>query len=249
MTDIGTEISDSLVLEMNLKKPVGSDKEGEMRIKKYLTEFAALTGMALAGEPLAHLSPKFGYSGFAATREGAVVHMYAWDDPPFMTIDFYSPDKIGDIDEVIRHTCDFFGSKEHSLKNMHGENSQDFQVLSPKILRQRLGLSAPMSKPPSRQQIEDFSPKLADVLNMNVLAPTSLVQTTHSLIGFTHWETSGTVIDVPGAFDENQEVIFANPDGNRLSAVIYTCKAFDPEQAKDFLERYFGVTVDYAKSF
>ena len=78
-------------------------------IVAYLAQLSSVLGMQALMQPLAHLSPKFGWAGWIHW-ETSGAHLYAWDDPMlFFSVDIYTCKAFQDGDAV-RYTRDFFNA-------------------------------------------------------------------------------------------------------------------------------------------
>jgi hypothetical protein len=70
------------------------------KIVAYLSTLSGVLGMQTLMEPLAHLSPKFGWAGWIHW-ETSGAHLYAWDDPLlFFSVDIYTCKPFQDEDAV-----------------------------------------------------------------------------------------------------------------------------------------------------
>ena len=78
-------------------------------IVSYLSGLSTVLGMQTLMEPLAHLSPKFGWAGWIHW-ETSGAHLYAWDDPIlFFSVDIYTCKAFQDADAVA-FTREFFAA-------------------------------------------------------------------------------------------------------------------------------------------
>ena len=79
------------------------------RIVDYLSRLSTVLGMQTLMQPLAHLSPKFGWAGWIHW-ETSGAHLYAWDEPMlFFSVDIYTCKAFADEDAVA-FTREFFAA-------------------------------------------------------------------------------------------------------------------------------------------
>jgi len=110
--------------------------------------------------------------------------------------------------------------------------------LAPTICRQRLVAEGYPEDNITSQEIKDFLTKLGPVLDMNVLTePVTHRSDKFGWAGWVHWETSGTHF-----YAWEQPMKFFSVD-------IYTCKAFDPAHAVEFIREYFKASRIEYKEF
>jgi len=113
-----------------------------------------------------------------------------------------------------------------------------YEDLAPKILRQRLVIEGYPAKPIGALEIKLYLCELSVVLNMVTLTdPTTHRCEQYGWAGWIHWSTSGAHF-----YAWDQPTLFFSVD-------IYTCKAFDPEQAIEFTRRYFAAERITGRSF
>lgn len=92
------------------EKPISSDD-----IKTYLSELSKVVGMVKLIEPVTHLSPKFGWSGWVHW-ETSGAHFYAWDDPVlFFSVDAYTCKKF-DAQIAADFTRQYFNCSQLQFK-------------------------------------------------------------------------------------------------------------------------------------
>ena len=78
-------------------------------IVTYLSRLSTVLGMQTLMQPLAHLSPKFGWAGWIHW-ETSGAHLYAWDEPMlFFSVDIYTCKAFDDADAV-KFTREFFAA-------------------------------------------------------------------------------------------------------------------------------------------
>jgi hypothetical protein len=110
--------------------------------------------------------------------------------------------------------------------------------LAPSIFRQRMVIEGQPPGPIDSPTIIDYLIQLGDVCGMTVLTePTTHHSDLYGWAGWVHWDTSGAHFYAW----ERPERFF--------SVDIYTCKAFDPEAAMDFTERFFEAIEIVGKEF
>src|SRR5580700_2976590 len=108
--------------------------------------------------------------------------------------------------------------------------------LAPTILRQRLVIEGYPEAPITDAQIKDYLSKLSDCLKMHtLLEPVTHRSDKYGWAGWIHWETSGAHFY---AWDE--PFVFFSVD-------IYTCKAFDPDDAIAFTGAFLNADEVVAK--
>jgi hypothetical protein len=111
-----------------------------------------------------------------------------------------------------------------------------FRDLAPTILRQRLVIEGTRQQPISEHEIVDYLRGLSDVCEMTVLIdPVTHRSDRYGWAGWIHWETSGAHFY---AWDE--PFVFFSVD-------IYTCKAFDPDDAIAFTGAFLNADEVVAK--
>jgi hypothetical protein len=82
----------------------------EVDIVEYLKILAKVLDMSPLMEPVAHLSPKFGWAGWTHW-ETSGAHFYAWDTPLlFFSVDIYTCKAFHNV-EAVNFTRDFFGAE------------------------------------------------------------------------------------------------------------------------------------------
>jgi len=95
-----------LVVEGYPKNPITAEQ-----IKDYLSKLSGELKMVTLLEPIAHLSPKFGWAGWIHW-ETSGAHFYAWDRPRvFFSVDIYTCLKFSNEDAV-RFTKEYFDATE-----------------------------------------------------------------------------------------------------------------------------------------
>jgi len=108
--------------------------------------------------------------------------------------------------------------------------------LAPTIYRQRLVIEGYPRQAITASQIKDYLAKLSDVLEMKTLiTPVTHRSDKYGWAGWIHWETSGAHF-----YAWEQPLLFFSVD-------IYTCKAFDPEEAERFTKSYFDASTIVAR--
>jgi S-adenosylmethionine/arginine decarboxylase-like enzyme len=123
---------------------------------------------------------------------------------------------------------DTYGRNEASL----------FRDLAPSILRQRLVVEGTRARPISAAEISEYLVKLSHVCDMTVLIdPVTHRSDRFGWAGWVHWETSGAHF-----YAWEEPYVFFSVD-------IYTCKAFDAQQAVDFTRKFFDADEVVAKEF
>lgn len=99
-------IRQRLIIEGKSKNLI-SDKQ----IKEYLSKLSDELNMNTLIEPIAHLSEKYGWSGWMHW-DSSGVHFYAWDKPfPFFSVDIYTCKKFSEK-KAVDFTKEFFNTKE-----------------------------------------------------------------------------------------------------------------------------------------
>lgn len=110
--------------------------------------------------------------------------------------------------------------------------------LAPEIYRQRAVIEGYPEKVITDEDIKDYLSKLSEILKMTtVLDPITHRSDKYGEAGWIHWETSGAHFyawEVPMLF---------------FSVDIYTCKAFDVQDALKFTQDYFKATEVEFKEF
>ncbi len=100
--------------------------------------------------------------------------------------------------------------------------------LAPKIYRQRAVIEGYPAQIITDQMIKDYLSQLSDVLKMKtVLDPITHRSDTYGEAGWIHWETSGAHF-----YAWEQPLLFFSVD-------IYTCKAFNIQDAVRFTKDFF----------
>jgi hypothetical protein len=111
-----------------------------------------------------------------------------------------------------------------------------FRDLAPTILRQRLVIEGTRQRPIAEHEIVEYLRGLSDVCAMTVLIdPVTHRSDRYGWAGWIHWETSGAHFY---AWDE--PYVFFSVD-------IYTCKAFDPDNATAFTRTFLNADEVVAK--
>lgn len=223
----------ALVIEFLCDSPVGQGAEGEARVHQYLNGLCAALGARSVCEPTAHVSEKYGLAAWLPLHDGGAIHLYVWDNrsPSFISVDILSFETL-DEQRAISFTGKFFGiSESDDLVYRHTyTRPPTWQNLAPEVYRQRLLLISSGCLPPSAQRVEQYLTGLSLALDMKPLSTKLVDQHT----AWIHWETSGCV------YHWQEEV---------LSVDIYTCKAFQPQYARDFTESFLCLShlsaVDY----
>jgi len=241
---------ETFVIELNCHEPVGVDDLGKDKVIGYLNQQTKLLCKQALAAPQTHLSPKYGFSGWAPLtgkegEAGEAIHLYAWDRsddsglPPFVSIDFCTSEPIQPSlkTEIIHSTAEYFGARTGELVTKTTKDDSQWRELASDIHRQRLALSGKIDREFTMSSVARYMDDLSSVLKMNQLSSSIF---THNGIGTTvangwmHWETSGTVIFV----DANKN----------LAMDIYTCKPFTPEDAVTFTRERLKLTgVDFHK--
>lgn len=126
-------------------------------------------------------------------------------------------------------------------KNMITENpvtissTPTMKDLAPSIYRQRLIIEGYPAKSITDEDIKDYLSQLSEVTGMiKLTTPVTHQSDLYGWAGWIHWETSGAHF-----YAWDQPVLFFSVD-------IYTCKAFDSEEAVEFTKKYFNASkVEY----
>lgn len=112
------------------------------------------------------------------------------------------------------------------------------QDLAPMIHRQRIVIEGYPAQPISDEVIKDYLTKLSDVLEMvTLITPVTHRSDLYGWAGWIHWETSGAHF-----YAWEQPLLFFSVD-------VYTCKAFNPDDAVKFTKNYFKTTKIEHKEF
>ena len=107
----------------------------------------------------------------------------------------------------------------------------EYTDLAPAIYRQRLVVEGYPEKAITDEQIVDYLQKLSGVLKMKTLiTPVTHRSDLFGWAGWIHWETSGAHF-----YAWEQPMLFFSVD-------IYTCKAFDANEAAEFTREYFNAS-------
>lgn len=113
-----------------------------------------------------------------------------------------------------------------------------YSDLAPTIYRQRLVIEGYPAEAITDEQIKKYLSELADVTDMHqLIEPVTHRSDLYGWAGWTHWETSGAHF-----YAWEQPMLFFSVD-------IYTCKAFDPQVATDFTQKFFNATTVVKKEF
>jgi len=107
--------------------------------------------------------------------------------------------------------------------------------LAPTIYRQRLVIEGCPADPIDASEIKEYLTALSSVIDMYpLIEPVTHRSDKFGWAGWIHWETSGAHFyawETPFLF---------------FSVDIYTCKAFDPEEATAFTKKFFNVeSIEY----
>lgn len=218
-------VRNTLVIEMHAKTPVGTSEDGEKRVKGYMKDLSRLLDLAPLGEPAAHLSPKYGLSGWIPLSESAAAHVYAWDDrsPSFISVDISSTSKQNE-NMVIDHAANYFQvddrenvvSKSVDITTSDPESiNRNWHELDSSIFRKRLSITGSVEKKMTPDKAGTYLSGLCEQINMTGLNRPLVIGNT----AWMHWETSGTVMSW-------REGI--------VTLDIYTCKQFNSDDALDF---------------
>jgi S-adenosylmethionine decarboxylase len=118
------------------------------------------------------------------------------------------------------------------------QQEQDMRDLAPEIYRQRAVIEGYPQKPLKADEIKEYLRQLSDVLGMiTIIDPVTHRSELYGEAAWIHWETSGAHFyawDVPRLF---------------FSVDIYTCKAFDVNDAVSFTQEYFNASEVVFKEF
>lgn len=227
---------DTLVMEMLLDEAVGTDDVGNKQVHRYLAEVAQMLGLKPLKTSVTHLSPLYGLSGWLPLEDGSAIHLYAWDysdesHPPFLSIDISTPGTIQGKSLLRDHARDFFGaSSELTEKTLQEDHEQNWYELAPQIHRQRINITGERTAPVLESEVSDYLKQLAPALDMVQLSEPLIIENS----AWIHWETSGVVL---------------HWNGTNISVDIYTCKAFDDQDAVNFTRDYFGMAQTRYKSY
>ncbi|MEO0494173.1 MAG: S-adenosylmethionine decarboxylase [Actinomycetota bacterium] len=109
--------------------------------------------------------------------------------------------------------------------------------LAPDIHRQRLVIEGIPRAPISPNDIRDYLSKMSETIGMITLQdPVTNHSSRYGWAGWIHWETSGAHFY---AWERPQ--LFFSVD-------IYTCKAFDAQDALEMTREFFGIDdLEYAE--
>jgi len=233
-------LHDTLVVEALLPEKIGSDRAGEITVKRYMQQLAELLRLPPIISPKTHLSPKYGLSGWVPMERQSAVHLYAWDEEgkpisPFVSVDIATPEPISDPQAIVTNLQDFFRATAENIvwktaRNPEGKNAQTWRQLAEHICRQRLAISGIAQEIITDEQLAEFMPILCKVLNMDQLSRPLI----HRDTAWMHWETSGTI---------------ASWSDRNLDLDIYTCKAFDPDKAIAFVRERFKMLEIFGREF
>lgn len=218
------------VLEFTCSTPIGTDEEAEEKIKKFLVEAAKDIGSTPLREPEAHLSEKYGFSGWVPLEKSRAIHMYAWDNEesvrlPFISIDISTPHDDVNVDAVEKTADKFFGIEE--MRGKTSKSDEGWEDLAPEITRQRMNVTAKLKAPTTPEKVSQVLEDLTTKIEMQKISDVMVVDEGNSKFSsWMHWESSGIV---------------ANWDGKgNFSIDIYTCKSFDPKVVIEFLKKELG---------
>ena len=116
-------------------------------------------------------------------------------------------------------------------EGVKGPKGRDaWQDLAPDICRQRLIIEGTLHNVFLPEDMTTYAKELSSVLNMELItSPILNYEQKYGLCAFIHWKESGMHIY---AWDNRTPKFF--------SVDIYTCKAFDPEDALRYTEEFFG---------
>ncbi len=110
--------------------------------------------------------------------------------------------------------------------------------LAPQILRQRLVIEGYPAKAIGSEEIKDYLSKLSDTLHMTTLIePVTHLSDKFGWAGWIHWESSGAHF-----YAWQRPILFFSVD-------IYTCKAFNNDDAVRFTKQYFSASEIESRSF
>ncbi|MGY1739125.1 MULTISPECIES: S-adenosylmethionine decarboxylase [unclassified Blastococcus] len=114
----------------------------------------------------------------------------------------------------------------------------EWRDLAPDILRQRLVIEGVPARPVDDEQIRRYLSDLSRAVDMvQLLEPVTHRSDLYGWAGWIHWETSGAHF-----YAWEQPRLFFSVD-------IYTCKAFDVDDAVAFTRDWFAAEPVVAKSF
>lgn len=222
---------ETFIMEMNCEEPVGSDEAGQEKVKEFLKNQAKILGQKPLIEPVTHLSPKFGLSGWLPL-EDSVIHLYAWDmenqpHEPFVSVDISTPAPLAEevMNQLCRSTVEDLNAIEEEVvvkKKSDPPPPGEWTDLAPHIVRQRLSISAQTAEVIEDKSVSEYMSGLSKVLKMNQLSEPVIQGNT----GWMHWETSGMIM----SWDN---------DLQHLDMDIYTCKPFSPEDAIAYTRKKF----------
>ncbi len=110
--------------------------------------------------------------------------------------------------------------------------------LAPSIYRQRLVIEAYPHASITDKQIKQYLSELSVIIDMKqLIEPVTHRSEQFGWAGWIHWETSGAHF-----YAWEQPILFYSVD-------IYTCKAFDPQEAVNFTRQFFASDVIEYKEF
>lgn len=110
--------------------------------------------------------------------------------------------------------------------------------LAPNIYRQRLVIEGYPAEAISDDAIKRYLSALSTVLDMQqLIEPITHRSDLYGWAGWIHWETSGAHF-----YAWEQPLLFFSVD-------IYTCKAFNPEDAVAFTEKFFNTNAIEYREF
>jgi hypothetical protein len=113
-----------------------------------------------------------------------------------------------------------------------------YEDLAPQVLRQRLVVEGYPLMTISDKAIKDYLCRLSDLIGMRTLIdPVTHCSDMYGWAGWIHWETSGAHF-----YAWERPLLFFSVD-------IYSCKAFDANEASEFTQRYFAASRLVHKSF
>lgn len=223
----------SIVVECELKRPIGTDHASRARLIRFLEKICKTIKVTPLRQPVIHLSPKYGLSGWAPANPHSAIHLYSWDIPRFMSLDIACPQANLSPQAIIQTVRNSFEIQRLVWKTP--DNSDKWQDIENGITRQRLHIHAKRSQPPSREEIKQYKIGLCSALSMLQLSEVQIEDSNDQTSAWVHWETSGTMLN----WDSKSLT---------LDIQIYTCKSFDPEHAVEFtkanlrLEEILNVT-------
>lgn len=227
---------ETLVVEMECQKAVGTDAAGQRAIIDNIRDIANILNQALIAEPVTHESPLYGLSAWGPLKKGAV-HSYAWDhlhgkNPPFISIDVTTVPPMTDEqrDEIIRSTVELFEGVPKSVvyKTSNNPDSTTWREIAPHIIRQRIAIDGTTESPITADFLSKYMIELCQVLNMVQLSDPLTIETKDGITAWVHWETSGA----HARYDKKN---------GEFTTDIYTCKSFDPHIAEDFTQKKMGL--------